>query len=94
MIIDAGGKVVEILTTPASRTDLDAWITTYNLNVSTFMDAPNSMMTALTVATIRETVWIVELPTMKILYVNHGDVTGLSAPSVDAATSMILTLLK
>jgi len=74
--------------------DLDAWITTYNLNISTFMDAPNTTMTALTVATIRETVWIVELATMKIQYVNHGDVTGLSAPSVDAATTMILALLK
>jgi hypothetical protein len=31
---------------------------------------------------------------MKIRYVNHGDVTGLSAPSVDAATDMILALLK
>jgi hypothetical protein len=92
-IIDAGGKVLEILT-GSTRMQVDAWITSYNLNISTFIDAPSTPNGALNAAGIRETVFIIKMPEMKVVYVNHGDVTGISAPSVNVATSMIVSLLK
>ena len=92
-IIDAGGKVVEILT-GSTRMQLEAWITSYNLNISSFIDAPSTPNGALNAAGIRETVFIIKMPEMTITYVNHGDVTGISAPSVNVATTQILQLLK
>jgi hypothetical protein len=93
-IIDAGGKVLEILSdTSANRAQLESWITTYNLNITSLIDAAG-MAGAANVATIRETLFIVKMPEMKIVYVNHGDISGISAPSVDAATTQIVSLLK
>jgi hypothetical protein len=94
-IIDAGGKVLEILSdTSANRAQLESWITTYNLNITSLIDAAGMAGAALNVATIRETLFIVKMPEMKIVYVNHGDISGISAPSVDAATTQIVSLLK
>ena len=93
-IIDAGGKVVEILSQGGTRMQLESWITTFNLNISSFIDAPSTPNGALNAAGVRETVFIVKMPEMKITYVNHGDVTGIAAPSVNAATTQILTMLK
>ena len=92
-IIDAGGKVLEILT-GSTRMQLDSWIMTYNLNISSFIDSASTPNGALNAAGIRETVFIVKMPEMKITYVNHGDVTGIQAPSVNVATMQILTMLK
>jgi hypothetical protein len=73
---------------------LEAWIKTYNLNITSLIDAPGMAGAALNAGTIRETVFIVQMPEMKIVYVNHGDVSGTLPPSVDAATTQILSLLK
>ena len=78
---------------PASKTDLDAWIEAYNLDVSTMIDAPSTPMAAIMAAGIRETVFIVEIPSMKILYVDHGDTSGRTASSIGAAVTKILALL-
>jgi hypothetical protein len=95
MIIDAGGKVLEVMSDGAStRMQLEAWIMTYNLNITSLIDAAGMAGTALNAAGIRETVFIIKMPEMTIAYVNHGDVTGISAPSVDAATTRIVQLLK
>ena len=94
-IVDAGGKVLEIMSDAAStRPQLESWITTYNLNITSLIDAAGMAGAALNAATIRETVFIIKMPEMTIEYVNHGDISGISAPSVDAATTKILSLLK
>jgi hypothetical protein len=93
-IVAAGGKIVEILSSYAlgqatTVAHLDAWITTPNLNVTAMIDGPDTPMAALTAAGIRETAWIVEMPSMKIVWMSHGDVTGQRPPTiVEAATEM------
>lgn len=96
-ILDAGGAALDILgsklgSTPA-KADLDAWITTANENVSAFLDGPGAAGAALAVATVRETVFIVQMPAMKIVWMVHGDVTGLTPPSIVAAAAQMHTLL-
>jgi hypothetical protein len=96
-ILNAGGKVVEILSThgfqTAVKADLDAWITTTNLNVTAMIDSPSTPQGALKVATIRETAWIIEMPSMKIVWMRHGDVTGQAAPTIVEAEAQMHTLL-
>jgi|ERR1041385_8763837 hypothetical protein len=96
-MIDAGAKIVEILSSrlgaTTTKADLDAWITTANLNVTAMIDAPDSPRGALTAAGIRETAWIVEMPSMKIVWMSHGDVTGQRPPTIVEAETQIHTLL-
>jgi hypothetical protein len=96
-ILDAGGKVIEILSTRLGaatvRADADAWVTTFNENVSTFIDAADTPTAALQAAGIRETVFIVEMPSMSIVYVDHGDVTGQKPSTIKTAAAQILALL-
>lgn len=93
-IVQAGGKIVEILSSyligqATTKDQLDAWITTPNLNVTAMIDAPESPMGALTAAGVRETAWIVEMPSMKIVWMSHGDVAGQRPPTIiEAATEM------
>jgi len=97
-VLDAGGKVLEILSEnnsrgPATKTDLDAWIEAYDLNVSTMIDAPSDPTGAIKAAKVRETVFIVAMPSMKIVYVVHGDTSGQMASSIGAAVTKIVALL-
>jgi hypothetical protein len=96
-VIDAGGQVLEILSQGnsgvATENDLHAWIEAYDLNVSTMIDAPKDPLGALHAAGIRETVFIVEMPSMKIAYVDHGDTTGKTASSIGVAVTKTVALL-
>lgn len=96
-MIDLGVKIVEILSSRLGQTttkaDLDAWVTTYNLDVTSMIDAADSPRGALTAAGIRETAWIVEMPSMKILWMSHGDVTGQKPPTIVEAETELHTLL-
>jgi hypothetical protein len=96
-ILDAGGAVLEILSAKSGkatvRADLDAWVTTYNIDVSSFIDAPSAPTAALKVATVRETVFIVHMPNMKIVWTVHGDTSGVKPPSIVAAAAEMHTLL-
>lgn len=88
-VTDAGGAVVESVDV-ASKSSLDAWITAYNLSVTTVMPAQAGQQ----LASQRETVWIVDLCTMKIVYKTQGSLIGLGDSSVKTGISKILTLLK
>jgi hypothetical protein len=93
-ILDAGGKVVEILSDgTTTRATLESWITSYNLNISSFTDSPIGSGAALTAAGIRETVFVIEMPSMKIVYVVHGNTAGIPPSSIVGATNKIFTLL-
>ena len=94
-MIDAGGKVIEILADPgATRMSLESWIMTHNLNITSVIDAPGMSGAALMAATIRETTFIVQMPEMKIVWLTHGNQTPIGDPGVDAATTQMLQFLK
>ncbi len=84
-VTDAGGAVVESLHTG----NLDAWITAYSLSVTTVSPIdPNQQLVG-----ERETVFIVDLCTMKIVYKTQGSLAGIGDSSVKTAIAKILTLL-
>jgi hypothetical protein len=96
--IDAGGKVLEILaraenTQPATKKDLDAWIEAYDLNVSTMIDAATDPLGSVDALGGRETVVIVELPSMKIVYLVHGTTSASSPTPIAPAIAKMLELL-
>ena len=85
MVTDAGGAVVESLHSGS----LDAWITAYNLSVTTVMPIdPNQQLIG-----ERETLWIIDLCTMKIVYKTQGSLAGLGDSSAKTGIAKILTLL-
>jgi hypothetical protein len=90
-IIDAGGKVIEVL--DDTRANLDAWITTHNLNITSLIDAPGMAGKTLTLLGIRETSIIIKMPEMKIVYLNHGNQSGFGDTGVVAAKAEIVRLL-
>lgn len=97
-VVDAGGVVVELLQSnnfnPSNQTALETWILAYDLTVTSLIDAstadPNQTETALG---IRETTWIVDLETMKILNKFSGSIQGIGTPSAEAATPVIVDYL-
>lgn len=96
-VVDAGGLVIEVLETdaggPVSKSNLDAWITTYKLPVTSMMDPPGTGTPTFKALGQRETTYIIDLRTMVILRHIVGDTTGLVTPGVDTGISEILTLL-
>ncbi len=97
-MLDAGGTVVQILESkalgPASRADLDAWLTKYPVVTTTLIDTPAGTGTkTLSVYGQREQVFIVEMKTMKIVKKISGSVTGSGTPSITQAVPIIIGLL-
>lgn len=72
-----------------SKNNLDAWIGSYNLSVTTVMPAQAGQQ----LIGDRETVYIVDLCTMKIVYKTQGSLAGVGDSSVKTAIAKILTLL-
>jgi hypothetical protein len=97
-VVDAGGIVVEILETkaggPTAKGDLDAWITKSKLPVTSVIDPPGTGTPTFTALGQRETTYILDLKTMKILRHIVGDTTGLVTPGVVQGINEILVLLK
>jgi hypothetical protein len=98
-VVDAGGAVVEILGTRAGaavkKSDLDTWITTYKLPVTAVIDTPAGTSTkTLSYFGIRETAFIVDVRTLKIVKKINGSVAGAGTSSVGQLIPEILTLLK
>jgi hypothetical protein len=90
--------VVEVLESysggPVSRANLDAWVTTYGLRVTAVIDPPAERVTrTLSTYGIRESLFVVDLRTMRIVNKYNGSVAGIGASSVSMATERILQLL-
>ena len=64
-----------------------------DLNVTAMIDAPATPRLSLTTLGIRETVVIVEIPSMVIVWKKNGDITGITPSSINDATTEILRLL-
>lgn len=77
---------------PAAKSDLDAWITTYKLPVTSVIDSPASTAT-LTFFDIRETCVIVDVRTMKIVQKVNGSTAGSGDSSVKQLVPELLKLL-
>lgn len=95
-MVDAGGAIVEILASHGggapTKANLNAWVTTYNLPVTSVIDSPSSTKT-LTFFGIRETCVIVDVRTMKIVKKVNGSVAGTGDSSVKQLIPEILKLL-
>jgi hypothetical protein len=96
-ILDAGGAALDILSADfgatSTKAELDAWDTSASLNVSSFIDGPSDPMGAVKYTGIRETAIIVSMPDMKVVWILNGDVSGLTPPSIVAATAEMHKLL-
>ena len=94
--MDAGGVIVEILAGSAgahpSRAELDAWINTYHLPVTTVRDVTGTP----TLATygIRESAFVVNLRNMVVEIKINGSIAGLGDSAVAQIIPRMMTLLR
>ena len=98
-MVDAGGVAVEILETAVfaepTPDQLDTWIDTFGLTITSVMDRdPDAETETFTALGVREQIFVVDLSTMTIVYQFAGDVTGQATPSPDAAIDDILSRLR
>jgi hypothetical protein len=97
-IAQAGGAVVEVLITQdyfsvANRSHLDAWVATYDLTVTSVIDASDRELESYRRIGIRETTLVVDLSTMKVVWRLTGDLFGIDPSSVSAGAAEILARL-
>ena len=90
--------MVEILQTysfqPVTRANLDAWVNTYRLRVTAVIDPPEERVTRTFMTYgIRETLFVVDLRTMRIVNRFNGSTAGVGQSSVAMATERVLQLL-
>ncbi|MFO0560647.1 MAG: hypothetical protein U0269_21710 [Polyangiales bacterium] len=93
----AGGLLVEVLTEgftgAPTRANLDAWVTTHSLSLTTLMD--RSTRRAFMVLGRREISYVVDLRTMRIVRKVLGDTSGAtSTATLNATVDQLLTLLR
>jgi hypothetical protein len=99
MVLAAGGMVVEILETTAfaytPRANLDAWVNTYHLPVTTVIDPPAERVTRTYMTYgVRESLFVVDLRTMRILSKFNGSVAGVGDSSITMGIARVLELLR
>src|SRR5262245_26629302 len=96
-VADAGGLIVEILAAKGgaqpSRADLDAWVSAYNLPVTTVKDPDAMALQSLNQLVRREYSYVVDLSTMKILKVYIGSIAGIGTSSAQSAMQALMSLL-
>ena len=85
IVVEIQGVIIEVLETKIgsnpARSDLDAWINSYKIPVTSMKDPDNAPNATFNALGIRETVFIVDLSTMKILTVINGSVSGVPPSS-------------
>ena len=92
-VLDKGGIIIEILAELGSRQNLDAWINTYMLTVTTVRDPDAMSSQSIDALILREYNYIVDLKTMKIVDRMNGSVAGVGAPATTAGMNKMLQLL-
>lgn len=97
-MVALGAIVVEVLETvatgPTSKSNLDAWINTYKLPITSMMDADPASLGTYTALQRREQGWIVDLSTMKIVKKYTGTTDGSPDGLVSSAKTDLAALLK
>ena len=96
-MVDAGGIIVEILTTrlggAPTKADLDTWVNTYKIPVTSVMDPPGTGTKTFTAYGRRENAFVVDLKTMKILKKVSGSIAGIGDSSVKTGIAYLMPLL-
>ncbi len=96
-MVGYGAIVVEVLETKAglmpAQADLDAWIDSHKLPVTSMIDAPSTPLATFHALGRREQGWIVELPSMKIVKKYTGTTDGSPDGLISTATADLKTLL-
>jgi hypothetical protein len=97
-VLDAGGIIVEILAggnTGGQPTlaELNAWITTYGLTVTTVKDPDSMPQASLTALQVREYTYVVDLSNMKILNFFPGTQSGIGTTGAMSGMQTMLQLL-
>ena len=97
-VVMAGGAIVEVLETKfvvsnPARSDLDAWINKYGLPVTSVRDPDASGLTTYNTLGVRETVYLLDLKTMKIVDKINGSTAGQGDSSAKTGMQRLLVLL-
>src|SRR5262245_13534581 len=92
-VLDAGGIIIEVLTESATRANLDAWVATYKLPVTTVKDPDANGRQTIDALGRREYNFIVNLSDMTIVAFDQGDVFGNGTPSATVGMQKMITLL-
>jgi hypothetical protein len=96
-MVDLGAVVVEVLETKAGaapvQADLDAWINSHKIPVTSMIDAPSSPLATYKALVRREQGWIVDLSTMKIVKKYTGSTDGSPDGLISSAAADLATLL-
>lgn len=97
-IVAAGGAVLQVLGIDgmATRRDLDAWVRSNNLTVTTVRDPDGKYPQSQMALTSREWSYVIDLRTMKIVYKVFGNYAGgqASADAINKAVADILARLR
>lgn len=96
--VDAGGAIVEILETKnffaaPTKNDLDAWVNTYKIPVTSVIDAPGKDLATFKALGQREATYVVDLRTMKILFKYAGTQSGIGTTGAVSGMQKVLELL-
>ncbi len=92
-ILDKNGIIIEVLSELGSRANLDSWITTYKLTVTSVRDPDSMPMQSQNALIQREYNYIVDLKTMKIVDRVSGSTAGIGTSSAQTGMNKMLTLL-
>ena len=96
-MVGYGAVVIEVLQTKAvsapTQADLDAWITSHKLPITSMIDAPSSPLATFHALGRREQAWIVDLSNMKIVKKYTGSTDGSADGLVTNAEADLKTLL-
>lgn len=78
---------------PVSRANLDTWVNSGNLPVTTVRDPDRDPKQTINALVRREYAYVIDLQTMKIVQIRIGSVTGSGDSAVYTAIQDMLTLL-
>ena len=97
-VLDKGGAIIEVLMTkgftmPSTQGDVDAWITKYKLVETVVKDPDGSGTPSLDNLGARDTAYIVDLKTMKVVKHITGSFTGFTPTSIEQGLTEMNSLL-
>lgn len=97
-MIQAGGRVIQILMTNggqrATRTALDAWVNRFGLHITALIDPAGVGTRTLNTYGIRESAFIVDLSTMRVVRKINGSVAGIGPSAIEQIVPTMLDLLR
>lgn len=97
-MIQAGGRVIQILMTNggqrATRSALDAWVNRFGLRNTALIDPAGVGTRTLNTYGVRESAFIVDVSTMRIVRKVNGSVAGIGPSAVAQILPTMLDLLR